>query len=136
MSFETSLNQISDVLQLPLTSSDGKVQGSRQATWAAGGLSIPMTVTASKLFAGEQVGVLAHIHGDLHVVVSHYAKTGALSAYLIDGAKVKSEGVRVTPDALISKKMSLRDVVDSLKGSIVGAFYWKNSKWQALKLPD
>lgn len=136
MSFDTSLAHISDALQIPIHFANGTASGVRGLVWNCAGFPVPMSISVSKLFTGEQVGVLAHIHGDLHVVVSHYPKTGALSAYLIDGDKVRCDGVAVTPDSLISKKMGLREVVESLRGAIVGAYYWKNHKWQSLKLPN
>lgn len=136
MSIDTSLNHIADALQIPMHYVDGTASGSRELTWDCMGLKVRMCASVSKLFVGEQVGVLVHLQGDLSVVVAHYPKTGALSAYLIDGAKVTCDGVTVTPDSLISKKMGLREVVESLKAAIVGAYYWKNSNWRELKLPS
>lgn len=136
MSFDTSLFHLSDALQIPLHYANGSAKGSRELTWDCAGFKVRINATVSKMFTGEQVGILAHIHGDLHVVMAHYPKTGALSAYLIDGSKVYCSGLPSTPDSLIAKKMGLRDVVESLRGAIVGAYYWKNSNWRELKLPS
>lgn len=136
MSSNASLFALSDALQLPLAMKGGVLRGSRSASWDCLGLPVQITPSVSKMFIGEQVGVLVHVHGDLNVMVAHYPKTGALSAYVIDGAKTKIDGIRVTPDSLITKNMDLRDAVASLRGAIVAAFYWKRDIWQKLKLPD
>lgn len=136
MSSNVSLFALSDALQLPLAMKDGVLRGSRSALWDCLGLPVQITPSVSKMFVGEQVGVLVHVHGDLSVMVAHYPKTGALSAYVIDGAKTKIEGTLVTPDSMITKNMDLRDAVASLREAIVAAFYWKSNIWQKLKLPD
>ena len=136
MSIELSLYKIADAFQLPLSYKDGKVSGQRVANWNCLGVALEFTVEATKLFSGEQIGVLVHVMGDLYTIVAHYPKTGSVSAYLIDGSKLEMDGVKSPPDLFISKKMTLREVVDALRSSIVGAYYWKNDQWKALRLPD
>lgn len=136
MSIELSLYKIADAFQIPLTYKDGTVSGGRVANWKCLGVTLEFTVEASKLFSGEQVGVVVHVMGDLYAIVAHYPKTGSVSAYLLDGNKLEMEGVKSPPDLFISKKMTLKEVVDSLRGAIVGAYYWKNDLWKELRLPD
>lgn len=136
MSIELSLYKIADAFQLPLIYKDGKVSGKRVSNWNCLGVTLEFTVEATKLFSGEQIGVLVHVMGDLYSIVAHYPKTGSVSAYLIDGSKLEMDGVKSPPDLFISKKMTLKEVVGALRRSIVGAYYWKNDQWKALRLPD
>jgi hypothetical protein len=134
-SIDLSLYKISDTLQLPFTYTDGKVSGATD--FVVGILpefNIPIRLTASKLFASEQVGLLAHVIGDLSILVSHYPKSGMVTAYLIDGRKLHMSGVKAPPELFISKKMTLKEVVSGLGDAIVAAFYFKDG-WKPLQMP-
>lgn len=134
MSIELSLYKISDTLQLPFTYKDGKVSGSvERLVKSLVGVNIPIKLKAVKLFSNEQVGLLAHVIGDLFVLVSHYPKTGMVSLYLVDGNELSMDGVKTPPDLFISKKMNLREVVTGLKKAIVASFYYKEG-WKKLNL--
>lgn len=136
MDMKNSLFKIADALQIPLDYADGKVTGQRGATFSpVAGLSLPLDFTVSKLFSGESCGVVAHVLGDLYIVVGHFPKTGAVSAFLIDGSKVVEEGVKIDPCLRITSTMGLKEVIQSLKKSVVASFVHKDRKWSTLKLP-
>jgi len=133
---DLSLYKLADALQIPLTYNQGKIGGSQAVRWSIIGGEIPFTMIANKIFATEQVGIIAHVMGDLHVIVSHFPQSGTVSAYLVDASKSKLDGVKIAPDKAISKKMTLREVVDTLRPAIVAAYYWKQDKWRPLALPS
>ena len=136
MDMRLSLYKIADALQIPLDYADGKVTGQRGATFSpVKGLVLPLDFTVSKLFSGESCGVVAHVLGDLYLVVGHFPKTGAVSAFLIDGDKVVEEGMKIPPHLCISASMGLKEVIGTLRKSIVSSFVFKDRKWSPLKLP-
>lgn len=127
-----------DVLKTPITIQGGKVSGHSSATITlAPGITTKITVKVLKMFSNEQVGVLAHIRGDLFILVSYNPNGGGMSAYLIDGTKCYSdEGVLVAPTAKFSTSNNLRQVVESMKPAIVAAFFRKSGDWGKLSLPS
>lgn len=131
MNAELSLFKIADVLQMPI-SYDGKVlSGERFAEWTSQiGLKLPMQLSATAIFFSEQVGVVAHVIGELYVMVSHNPSKSGLSLYLIDAGKLEEE---ITE--LVSPKMNLREVVEYLGDAIVKAFYHSSGKWKPLAMP-
>lgn len=136
MDIQMSLNKIADTLKVTINYEDGKVSGETDLLYSPlPGLDLPVTVTVKKMFANEAVGVVAHVMGDLHLVVSHFAKTGAVNVFLIDGNKLSMEGVKAPPEMFISKTMDVKQVVSALRQAIVTAFLWKDRKWSVLKLP-
>lgn len=135
MSIELSLYKLSDSLQLPFTYRDGKVKGSvERVVKTIVGLDLKVNLKAVKLFANEQVGILAHVMGDLSILVSHFPKTGMVSAYFINNNALYMDDVKAPPELFISKKMSLKEVVGGLQSAIVASFYFKDG-WKPLKLP-
>lgn len=137
MSIELSLYKLADALQIPLDYQDGKVSGSMtgKLKTTVAGLEIPITAKATKLFMNDQCGVVADIAGDLAVIVAHYPKTGSVSAYLLNKDKLMMDGVKAPPDLFISKKMTLMEVMQSVRKAVVRAFYYKDGKWKPLTLP-
>lgn len=135
MSIDLSLYKIADAMQMALKYQNGKVSGEQCMTWETMGQKLPFTLKAEKLFAGEQVGVLFHVMGDLYIIVSHFPKTGTVSIYMVDGSKTKINGVKCAPEKLISKKMILKEVVESMGPALVKAHYWKQGEWKPLALP-
>lgn len=136
MAIDLSLFKLADVLQLPITYKDGKIEGERAGVLTTSvGLTLPFTLRAVKLFANEQCGLLAHIRGDLYIIVSHFPHTGGLSAYLLDADKLYMDGVKAPPELFISKRHSMKEVFDALKVSMVTSFRWSGDKWKVLQLP-
>lgn len=133
MSIELSLFKLADVLQLPLAVKGiAEVSGKRKAVMPlGGGLTFPFTMTAQKMFTKDQVGVLVHVAGDLHILVSHYQKTGSISAFLLDSRKMLSP-----LEYLITNQMNLSEVIDAVKPCVVKAFHWSGQKWSVLRLPS
>ncbi len=137
MSIELSMYKFADVLQVPLSYKDGKVQGGGKGVFktSIAGLEIPIHVRVVKMFLNEQCGVLADLIGDLSLLVSHYPKTGVVSAYVIDKGKLIMDGVKTPPDLFFSKNMNLIEVVRSLRRAIVQAWYYKSGAWYPLTIP-
>lgn len=135
MTLDLSLYKLADTLQIPLSVSNGKILGSQKMTWKTLGMEIPITLKAEKMYAGEQVGVLFHVLGDLHIIVSHFPKTGTVSIYMVDGSKTNMDGVKCPPEKLISKTMVIKEVMAGMVGAVVCALYWKQGEWKTLTLP-
>lgn len=136
MSIELSLFKFVDALQFPLSYEDGKISGSIQGVMDSGlGFGIPFIAKAKKICMNEQNTLLIHVVGDLYILVSHFQATGAVSAYLINGALLEMDGVKTPPDLFMSKKMSLREIIDALGKAVVKAFYWKGNEWKNLMIP-
>ena len=136
MAIDLSLFKLADVLQLPITYRDGKIEGGRAGVLTTSvGLSIPFSLRAVKLFANEQCGLLAHLRGDLYIIVSHFPQTGGVSAYLLDADKLYMDGVKAPPELFISKRHCMKDVFEALKVSIVTSFRWGGGQWKTLQLP-
>lgn len=138
MEVMTSLYKISDALGIPLLWDKGELSGrSENGVFSPlPGLDFPILITAKKIFANDTVGVLAHVAGDLYVLVSHFYKTNSVSAFLIDGGKLSMDGVQAPPELFISKGMSLREVIAAVRVGVVSSFVWKNRQWEPLKLPN
>lgn len=131
MGTDVSLYKISDVLQMPIHYNGKVVTGERWVEWGSKvGLKIPMQLSARAIFFSEQVGVVAHVIGNLYVMVAHNPEKHGLSAYMIDGARLTDE-----IEEMISKKMSLREVVEYLGKAVVKAFYNTSGTWKPLSLP-
>lgn len=136
MDIPNSLNKIADTLKMRIDYADGKASGSTKFQFTPlPGLAIDIDMQVKKLFASDAVGVLAHVMGDLHIVVTHLGKTNAVNVFLVDGNKLEMDGVKTPPEMFISKQMDTRQVVSSLRKAIVTAFLWKDRKWSVLKLP-
>jgi hypothetical protein len=136
MADDLSMYKIADAMQIKLEISGKEVKGQKDATFTPyPGLSLPVSITAKKMFKNGAAGVVFHVMGDLHMVVAYYSKTGAVSAFLIDGTKLKMQGIQQPPENMISKTMTLKDVVDAIKVGVVSSFIWKDRQWRALKLP-
>lgn len=136
MGIDLSLYKIADALQIPITYRDGKATGERGASVKTLlGFDLPFTIKAVKLFMNDQCGLLAHIRGDLYIIVSHFQQTGSISAYLIDAGELSMDGVKAPPELFISKSFGLPEVYAALKDSMVAAFSWKGDQWKPLKLP-
>lgn len=136
MSIELSLFKFVDALQIPISYEDGKASGKASAKLKTlVGASIPFTIKVKKICSQDQTTVLCHILGDLYILLSHFQKTGAISAYLVDAAKLEMDGVKSPPELFLSKKMSLREIIDALNVGVVVAFYWKGNEWKPLKIP-
>lgn len=136
MALELSLYKLADAIQVPLTYENGKVWGEREAKLVSPlDFTLPFKIKARKFFMNEQCGVLAHVRGDLHLIISHFPATGSVSLYLIDGSKLFMDGVKAPPELYISKTNGMREVFTALKHAMVVAFAWKGNKWSPLKLP-
>lgn len=136
MDIQLSLNKIADALKVNLIYENGKVTGTADLAYCPlPGFEMPIKLTVHKLFANDAVGVLAHVVGDLYLVVSHFAKAGAVNVFLIDGNKLSMDGVKAPPMMFVSKSMTIKQVVGVLRGAIVASFIWKDRRWSVLKLP-
>lgn len=134
MDVQMSLNKIADTLKININYEDGVVTGSTPMIYSPlPGLEIPVTVTLKAFFANEAVGVMAHVVGDLYLVVSHVWKTGAVNVFMVNGAVFSNRGE--TPYDLIAKTMSIKVVVATLRKGITVAFLWKDRRWSVLNLP-
>jgi len=135
-SLDTKLFKLLDVIQVKGEYKDGAISGSRDLTVQTDvGLRIPVTVTLDKFFMNDQCGIVAHVIGDLYIVVSYYEKTRSTGAYLIDKDKLEMDGVKSPPSLFISKTYDMRAVFEALKHAIVSAFTYRNNQWVALRLP-
>lgn len=130
---QQELYSISDAIQIPLVwGQDGKIYGEAEAVFSLlKDVNVPMNIKALKVFKGEQVGVLFHVLGDLHLLVSNYKKTGSVSIYLLDASKVA-----VPLETLIQAKDNLRDVMKKVRETVVKVFHFKNKEWLPLTLPS
>lgn len=136
MGVDLSLYRLADALQLPFTYDNGTVSGSRKGVLTGpGGIEMDFTITAEKFFSAEQQGLLAHVMGDLHVVVSFFPKSGITSLYLVDASKLTMGGERIAPRNLVMSHNGMRDVFISLGAAITAAFSWRDGKWKPLALP-
>lgn len=136
MGIALSLFKFSDALQIPLEYNSGKISGECSgAITTSVGLRIPFTIEAQKVFYNEQCGIVAHVRGDLYILLSHFPQTGGIGAYIIDGGKLLMDGVKTPPGLFISKTFSMTEVFAALKHSIVAGFRWSQSEWKPLKLP-
>lgn len=134
---QNSLNRIADVLQVPLAYSKslGITGGGVVSIPMDGGKNLELKVRPRFLFNQEQVGVIFHVAGQLYVMVAFFEKTGALSAYVLDGSVLK-EGEHVyPPEDFIRSNHSLRDVIGALQHSIKASYYRKEGCWKPLKIP-
>lgn len=133
MDIQMSLNKIADAIQVPLTYANGQVSGSAEMVYSPlPGIKLPVTLTIKGLFANQVVGVIGHVVGDLHIVVTHFYKTGVVSVFLVDGREWKDR----EPHEVITPLMPLTDVVAALRKNIVASFIWKDRRWSTLKLPN
>jgi len=136
MTIDLSLFKIADALQVKLEYNDGKISGIVSGKLMTSlGFGLPFKVEAKKVFYNDQCGVLFHIMGNLNMIVSHFPKTGAVSAFLIDGDKLEMDGVKAPPEMFISKTNTLKEVVSALGKSLVRAFHYSNGVWKPLVLP-
>lgn len=136
MSIELSLYKIADAMQVPLKYEGGTISGGGKTEIAMGaGIKVPVELKATAIFQSEQVGVLFDVAGDLGILVAHYPKSNAVSAYLIDKSKTEVQGIRVNPVQLIAKKATLIGAVKALKMAIVASFFYKSGGWAVLPLP-
>lgn len=136
MSLDLSLYKLADATQLKFSYMDGKVSGHTEAMLVSDfGLEVPVGIKAVKIFSAEQTGILFKLTGDLSMIISHFPKTGMVSAYLLDGGCLTMEGVKAPPELFIGKKMSLREVVQALGHAIVASFYFDQG-WKPLRLPS
>ena len=125
------MEALADVMQLPLSYKDGKITGYRSGTFMPmPGVTLPLEIRAAQHFAGEVVGLIAFVMGDLYLMAGHMESTNVVSAFLIDASKLSNK-----PEVLIHPKMDLRDVVGILKAGMVASFVHKAGKWSLLKLP-
>lgn len=123
--------KISDVLQMPLQYDGKAISGSRNCKWESQiGLTFPMQLSARAVFFSEQFGVVAHVLGNLYIMVSYNPERHGLSAYLIDNDKMADP-----IEDMVSKGMNLRDVVEYLRPAIVQGFYNTSGAWKPLTLP-
>lgn len=135
MSLDLSLYKLSDMLQMNLEYVAGKVSGFVSGVLKTpGGPDFPVTLTALKLFYGEQCGVICHVMGDLYILASHYPKLGGLSLFIINGARLSIDGVRCPPDKMISSSSSLSDIIKEIRPGVVAAYHYKG-EWKSLTLP-
>jgi hypothetical protein len=133
---EQSLSRIADVMQCPLHYEGGAINGNVTIDYEClPGLTIPITVTAKKVSHNEQTSVLFQGPGHLWLLVGYYGKTRALTMFLIDSSKSEMDNVMITPDKLVSRQSTLKETVDALRPAIVHSSLWKNTRWEAFKLP-
>lgn len=126
----SSLDKIADALVMPLTYHHGEVSGESKVKYTPlPSLSIPINPTALRVAVDETVAVLAHVVGDLYILVSSYPVTGGVSAFLLDTSKVEGDIL-----SKVSKKAKLVSILTPLKDSVVASFLWKGGKWTPLKL--
>ena len=136
MDIKMSLYKIADALGITLEYEDGKVTAQSTGTLPLLPLlDLTMPLKVNKFFANEVCGVIAHVVGDLHLIVSHYNRTNIVSVFIIDGSKLEMEGVKTPPELFVTKSMSLKQVVNALRVGIVSSFVWKDRTWGPLKLP-
>lgn len=135
MGLNTSLNYIADACQMPLEYLNGAVTGEVKGTYSPlPGLTLPLDMKARKFFYHTQAGLILHVTGHLFLMVAHYEKTNTVSAFLIDGSAVELDGVMAPPELVVTSKMTLREVVDSLRSGIVKSFVWSKQKWSPMTL--
>lgn len=128
-----SLYKISDAVQIPVIVKSGLVHGERNAIFKVmRGVEMELSMTAQNMFKGEQVGVLFHIAGDLHALVAHYAKTGTVSLFLLDGSKTGAVKLK----NLVDPAGDLRTTVEEFGPAVVRSFHWTGERWKPLKLPS
>lgn len=128
--------RIADVMQVPMKYDRGHIQGFNTIHYIPfKGLDIPVTATAKKVSVFEQTAVLFHFGGHLWALVGHYARTNALTMFLIDGKKVEVDGVMITPDKVMSKMNTLKETVDAVREAIVKSFLWRDTHWEEFVLP-
>lgn len=133
---DSSIQLISSALGVPLAKEFGRVSGGGVVSFPGEGPlpTITFNITPLKAVFGEQVFVLFSVSGDLHLVVSHYPKTGALSVFFLDALKVKPVGGRAEIINTIIEAGGLLFVVNRLKKAIVVAFYHSGTSWKPVAL--
>lgn len=134
-----SLNKIADALQVPLACTSGVIGGGGVARLKLFGKTVvDLQLKPVAIFKSAQVGVVVHVREDLYLMVAHYEKTEALSAYIIDKAvlgTMYSKGCDLS--SIVTEKMSARDAIGALGKSIKASFYRKDqgTGWKPLVLP-
>lgn len=135
VNFEAALTRIADVLQVPLEYVDGKAYTKAVMHYEPlPGLALSAQIKPVKVFMHEQVGVVFHLIGHLYLMVGHFEKTNATTAFLINQAKLDIDGVMPRPEMLLNSKGTLKEAVDVLKAGIVKSFLWKGTRWEPIKV--
>lgn len=97
-------------------------------------LPLRAEITLVGVLIGEQVGVMVHLVGDLHIFPVVNLATNATTVYLLDGSKSASKGARVSLGSNLGKR-AIREVITDLQPAIVAAFFLRGGSWHPLKLP-
>lgn len=136
MSIKDSLTKIADCLQMDFVYENGNLLGDTNATVTLDlGVEVPLKLRPTKVFFSDQCGVLVKVSGDLSILVSHFPKTGMISAYLIDGNKLEMGGAKTPAELFLSKKMTLKEAIAAFGRAVSSSFYFKDG-WKPLKLPN
>lgn len=136
MNVSLSLYKIADALQVPLDYQDGVVSGGGVVSFPPVG-DLPefkFCLTPLKIVVSEQVFVLFSVAGDLHLMVSHYPQTSAVSLFFIDGAGIKLQGKKTPVPHVLENVADLRAAIGRLKEALVGAFFYSGGQWKPLKV--
>lgn len=98
------------------------------------GMSIKMPLRASKVLISEVVAVVFHVVEDLHLLVAHNPKSDTTSLFVIDGSRIKDNGTRVPPSAILGSNFDLPMAVKALGNSVVKCFAMQKGKWSPFDL--
>jgi hypothetical protein len=129
------LDRVADTIRVPLNYANGTTQGADRMVYTAGqGMEIETVVRCVKFFFNTHVGVLTHIMGDLYFLSSWFPDTGATIAAVVDGKVLTDAGK--TPSSVITRDMSMKQVLDALGDSVVRMYLWRDKKWSPMKKPD
>lgn len=132
-----ALYKITDIMKVPLTVSDKDVSGVAQMHFNASqsSMSLPLTVTAKKMFSFQQTGVLFHVQGKLWVLVAYNSDYAASSLFVIDASKCEADGVGISPERLMGSKLTLRETIDLFGPAVVRAYAMRNgAQWEQFKI--
>ncbi len=136
MGVQASLDKLADLLHLQLVYKGGAITGSAELAFSPiAGMAILLEVKVVKTFLHDAVGLIAHVGGNLYLVASHATTTGGVTVFLVDQLQLPGGEFAKEPFLHITKQMSLREVIDAVRGGIVASFLWQDRAWKELKLP-
>lgn len=125
---QESVEALKKVTGMDLNYHQGTLSGTMEATYKTDiGLEIPIHLVVDEWFQNGCLGVLARSDSCIGIMAAQFEKSNIVSVYIMDLSK---------HEVHVNKKMTLRDAVKAARPAIVASYYWKDSRWNILTLPE
>lgn len=136
MANSIALTKLADVLQVPLSKKGKNITGfAKLDVEVAPNVTLPLSVSVFLLTdANDCCSMLAHISGNLYVMVGFNMGTNVTSLYILDAAKLDG-AAKLNPASLVKVSDTLRMAVNAFRQAIVHSAYHASAGWKPLKLP-